>query len=132
MTSSGLATGVAILAFLVTAGGVIGVSLRIGRNTQTIANYREAATSWEAKAKAQEGQIEELQAADTAKATQITELTAKVQLLQDMVTGKTAIEQLAAQVADTFARIDEKLIGRDVFEKEFADLRAELRSGGGR
>lgn len=133
MSGSTVVTWLAVLGFLITAGGLIGVSMRVGRNSQTVANYREAAQSWEAKAKAQEGQLEELKEADAAKASQITELTAKVQLLQDMVTGKTAIEQLAAQVAETFQRIDERLIGRDVFDAKFEELRAEIaRTGAAR
>lgn len=126
MSSSAIVTWIAVLGFLITAAGLVGVSMRVGRNSQTVANYREAAASWEAKARAQEGQITQLQAADAAKKEQITELTAKVQLLQDMVTGKTAIEQLAAQVADTFDRIDAKIIGRDVFDAAFDELRGEI------
>lgn len=126
MTSANIVTGLAVLGFLITAGGLVGVSLRIGRNTQTVSNYREAAAAWEAKAKAQEGQIDELQAAHEHSAQEVTELRAKVQVLQDLVTGKTAIEQLATQVAETFALIDAKIIGREAFDAAFAGLRSEI------
>jgi len=132
LTSGSIGTIVAVLALLGTAGGMVGVSLRVGRQSQTVANYREAATSWEAKAKAQEGQIEELQAAAADAAQEVTELRAKVQILQDLVTGKTAIEQLTVQVTETSARIEAKIVGRDTFEAAFRDLRTELVAAIGR
>lgn len=124
--SANIGTIVGVLALLLAAGGVVGTSLRVGRNSQTVANYREAAHSWEAKASAQEGQIGELQAAHEQAAQEVTELRAKVQILQDLVTGKTAIEQLSVQVTEAFARIDAKIVGRDAFEASFRDLRTEI------
>jgi hypothetical protein len=126
MTSANIGTIVAIIALLITAGGVVGTSLRVGRNSQTVANYREAAASSEAKANAQKGQIEELQAAHELAVQEVTDLRAKVQVLQDMVTGKTAIEQLTVQVTEAFTRIDSKIVGRDAFEAAFRDLRTEV------
>lgn len=124
--SANIGTIVGVLALLLAAGGVVGTSLRVGRNSQTVANYREAASSWEAKATAQAGQLDELQAAHEQAAQEVTELRAKVQILQDLVTGKTAIEQLSVQVTEAFARIDAKIVGRDAFEASFRDLRTEI------
>jgi hypothetical protein len=87
---------IAIVAFLVTAAGVVGTAFRVGHNTQTVANYRETAQSWKEKADAQEAQLAELEHRSTEKDGQIAELQAKVGLLEKLVLGESTALGLRA------------------------------------
>jgi uncharacterized protein HemX len=89
---------VAVIAFLVTAAGVVGTAFRVGHNTQTVANYRETAQSWKEKSDAQEAQIVQLQEGAAAKNHQIAELTAKVDMLEKLVLGESTAKGLRADL----------------------------------
>lgn len=99
----GIETILAILGFAITAAGLIGVSFRVGKNGQTVSNYREAASAWETKARAQAEEITTLQEQLADAKHRLGELEARLQLLQDMVTGRAAVADLAAQVQKQFA-----------------------------
>jgi hypothetical protein len=87
---------IAIISFALTAAGIVGMSFRVGHNTQTVANYRETAQSWKEKADAQEAQITELQHGSMEKDGQIAELQAKVGLLEKLVLGESTAQGLRA------------------------------------
>jgi len=102
-------TVVAVVSLLLTAAGAIGGQYRINRTDRSVKITKEIAEAWEAKAQQQESQIadmkqlaaereQETTAALAAKDTEIAELRARVQVLQDLVTGKSAIEDLAIRL----------------------------------
>lgn len=112
----------AIFGTLITISTVY-ASFRVTRNTQATAVYRATAEGWEAQSKLQDQQIAtikadssrhlaDLSAAAAEKDQKIADLTARVEVLQDMVTGKSLLEEhhrafqaksseLLALVADT-------------------------------
>ncbi|HEV2172906.1 MAG TPA: hypothetical protein VGR71_05030 [Nitrospira sp.] len=91
---------VALISFIglaITVAAIFG-SFRVARNTQTTTLYREAAQAWEAKARSQEDEIHELQKRDSEKDRLIAELKARVEVLQDIVTGRSMLEKLSLSV----------------------------------
>lgn len=78
----------------VTVASVFG-TFRMSRNTSAITGYRDAASSWEAKAKAQEVEIADLQARLDAANASIEALNQRVTMLSDIVTSRTLVEALA-------------------------------------
>jgi hypothetical protein len=89
---------------VILAAATIFASFRVTRNAQSTALYRENAAGWEAKSKLQDVQAAELQAGynrqlhelrvqGAAKDEKIADLTARVEVLQDMVTGKSLLEE---------------------------------------
>jgi len=105
-----------VLGVIIAVGTLLGTAMRVGRQTTTVNNYREAAQSWEAKARAQESEIADLQAKvvvlEQARAGQDKE----IQVLRDMVTGRTAIAELTVALKEV------------VTKAEFAAWQAEVRS----
>lgn len=98
--NSGLVSAVvAIMGFLVTGAVVFG-SWRVSRNTTATQQYRDTALAWEGKARAQDAEISDLKQALAAKDSQIADLSARVAVLQDTVTGKSALEILEARSAE--------------------------------
>jgi predicted RNase H-like nuclease (RuvC/YqgF family) len=102
----------------------VGASARNSNNAQTLANYREAAASWKEKAEAQDVAIKELEARDAEKERQISELTGRLTMLQDMVTARPAFEQLASDFSRMVAQIDTRMA--EVLAQG-TELRRELR-----
>ena len=109
MNFEAILTVVAVVSLLLTAAGAIGGQYRINRTDRSVKITKEIAEAWEAKAQQQESQIadmkqlaaereQETTAALAAKDTEIAELRARVQVLQDLVTGKSAIEDLAIRL----------------------------------
>lgn len=107
---------IAVITLALAAAGVIGGQYRISKNKTAIDVTKEIAEAWENKARAQETQIADLETAAqahkerttlalAAKDAEIADLSARVGLLQDLVTGKTAIENLSAD----HQRFDTKL-----------------------
>jgi len=82
-----------VVGLLIVAAASIGANYRSSRAAAALANYRTLAESWEQRARL-------LEAQDTEKAQQIAVLTARVGVLQDMVTGKDQLEALAHQLGD--------------------------------
>lgn len=83
---------IAVFGALITISTVY-ASFKVTRNTQATAVYRTTAEGWEAQAKLQERQIAELTAQAARKDQKIADLTARVEVLQDMVTGKSLLEE---------------------------------------
>jgi hypothetical protein len=89
----------AVFSFAFGVAGVIG-SWRVARNSTIVTQYRETALAWEAKAKVQDVEIADLKTADTANVQRIAELTGKVAVLQDTLTGKMAWDVLDRKLAE--------------------------------
>jgi len=102
---------VGIISFLLTAAGIVGMGFRVGSNTQAMANYRETAQSWQAKADAQEEQITSLQTSLLEKDHQIAELQAKVALLEKLVLGESTAARLEKRLSDLYVQ-GEKILER--------------------
>jgi Tfp pilus assembly protein PilX len=114
---------VAVITLLIAAAGVVGGQYRISRNKVAIDITKEIAEAWEAKARQQETQIADLEreaqvtktettAALAAKDAEIAAVKARLEVLQDMVTGRSAIDELKAdhhllqvKVAETLAQV---------------------------
>lgn len=96
---------IALAAFLVVAAGVIGLNFRINRNTANVTNYRDAAQSWESKARAQETEIADLQTKVADLQNQLTAEREARHVLEGVVSGKSAVENLEMKVEAEFANI---------------------------
>lgn len=99
-----------VLATLLAVAGSVGTwaALRVGRNAQTLKNFRDSADSWKGKATAQESEISDLQKENTKLKSEIAELRGQVHALGDLV--RTAISELAspsnAQHQEVLERLD--------------------------
>jgi chromosome segregation ATPase len=131
---------VALVGLLITAATVIGGSFRVSRNTQTVSNYREAALSWESQSKALEAQVrlfeEQLAERDAhartvesqfeaqlaEKDARIHELEGRLTTLQDVVTGKAAVEALTTEMRSVRT-------GLDAVKGDVAAIRETLSGG---
>ena len=84
---------IALVALVITAAGTIGAwaALRVGKNTSTVSNYREAAQSWRLKSESQDAEIKELQSENADLRKQVADLSGQVGVLRDMITGASAI-----------------------------------------
>jgi vancomycin resistance protein YoaR len=122
-------TGLSLLTILISTVGVLlliagGVgtwaAMRVGKNTQVVANYKASAESWESRANALKEQVEglkgelgEVKANATREKQQsgevIAALQAKVATLQDLVTGQHAVEVLTNRVDDRFNDISDRI-----------------------
>jgi Tfp pilus assembly protein PilX len=120
VTIEGVLVVVAVVTLLIAAAGVVGGQFRISRNATAIKITTEIAQAWENKAKVQEQQIHDLElsaakqsqqttAALAAKDAEIAELRARVEVLQDLVTGKSAVENLAQDHKRLEGKISETL-----------------------
>jgi len=76
---------------------VVAGAFRTGRSAQTLVNYRDVASSWKDKAEAQDQTMARMQQQLDEKTSRIASLEAKVATLQDMVSGRVAVEQLTAE-----------------------------------
>jgi hypothetical protein len=112
-----------VLGLIIAAGTLLGTSLRVGRQTATVSNYREAAQSWESKARAQESEISDLQAKvlalEQAKGAQ----DAEIRVLRDMVTGRSALADLQQAIQQSVDGLRAELITKT----EFAGWQKEVR-----
>lgn len=100
MLNSGIVlTVLAVFSFLFGLAGILG-SWRVARNTAALTQYRETALAWEAKAKVQDVEITDLKEADHLKEQRLAELTGKVAVLQDALTGRMAWEVLERRLAE--------------------------------
>lgn len=117
-----------ILGFVIALGTLLGVSLRSGRQTSTINNYREAATAWEMKANAQETQIADLQQTVGQLQHDLTTVQAENSVLRDLVTGKEALATIGTQLSEWQDEIRARLAGID---KTLASLPGKIGNGNG-
>lgn len=107
-------SGVGVLGFLVVVAGILGAAFRTSRNVQSIANYRDAAQSWEARANAQEQelaqqatqidncnhQLELLRQELSAKDKQVESLQEQITSLRELLTGRAAFESLTGKISE--------------------------------
>lgn len=100
LTGEEILTAVAVITLAITVAAVLGGSFRSGKNTAALTAYRETAIAYQTKAEAQEGKIHDLETQNASQAMTIAELQAKMALLQDLVTGKTAIDMLVARAGE--------------------------------
>ena len=125
---------VALLTFLAAGAAVVAAYWRSGRNSATLTNLKDAVDAYEAKVKAQDLTIADLQHSRTAeveelngrlasKDREVTELQARVAVLQDMVTGKSAIDRLTQAVDQFTTRTDER---GALILSEVQSMRAEV------
>ena len=89
----------AAVGLLITVAALFG-SWKVSRNTAATKIYRDLAEAWEKKAGEQESEIRDLKARDAEKGQEIAALRTQLAVLQDTVTGKTALEALGAQTAE--------------------------------
>lgn len=110
-------SAVGVLGFLVVVAGILGAAFRTSRNVQSIANYRDAAQSWEARANAQEQELEQqahqiqncnhrielLQTELESKDHQLQAMETQIANLRDLLTGRAAFESLSEKIAESLA-----------------------------
>ena len=89
----------AALGVLITIAAVYG-SFRASRSTQSAMVMRDTAQAWEGKSKVQDVEIADLRASVQEKDQKIASLEARNSVLQDVVTGKSLLEQLEARTAE--------------------------------
>lgn len=96
-----------IVSLLIVAAGIVGASFRVGRNTSTVANYREAAQSFELKASAledtvgdQKKQIKVLQDSNADKDIKIASLQEQITSLRELLLQRAAFETLQEKIAE--------------------------------
>lgn len=110
MTTDIILAAVAVIGLFVGTANVLG-TFRFSRNTNLITLYRETAEAWEARSKAQDAEISELQTRETTKDAQIAGLNGRVTVLQDMVTGKTMLEEQGRKIDENTAKVLDLLRG---------------------
>lgn len=105
-------TLLSVIGFLVTASGLVGVSFKVGRNAQTVSNYRDSADAWEKKSHSQADEMAELNARlaandikFAANEATIKKLQDRVQVLEELVTGVAAITGLATKMDQSFVSL---------------------------
>jgi uncharacterized coiled-coil DUF342 family protein len=127
MASTLIIVLIAVLGFLLTLGGIIGVwlAVRTAQNTQTVKNFREAASSWREKAEALASDLLTVQGEMAELQKQHKNLQAEHDVLKNVVTGKSAIESLGVQMTD--AR--EAIILEVRLSKEALEQLIDARSG---
>jgi predicted RNase H-like nuclease (RuvC/YqgF family) len=118
----GSATNVFVIASVIVAILALGWAFRTRRNVVEIQNYKDLAESYEKVHNAQKAenetlqtQIAELQRARAEDEQKIRQLQAKLDALTDIVTGKTAIDDLARKTDDGFRALrngQDQIIGR--------------------
>lgn len=120
MGSTLIITVAAALGILLTVAGVIGVwlAMRTAQHTQTVKNFRDASSSWREKAEALDSDLTSLRAELKALRELYRVLQQKHEALQDVVTGRTAIEHLALQVGDAKSEIILEIrLNRDIISQ---------------
>jgi hypothetical protein len=88
-----IGAAIAFAAVAITAAAAVGSSFRSSRTATAINNYRQLAESWEARAN-------DFEMKNTILAEQLAALTARVEVLQELVTSKARVDTLAEVVGD--------------------------------
>ena len=103
-----------LIAVLIVIAGGIGTwaALRVGKNTQVLSNYKTAADSWEARARALEAEKNTKEDQIQVMTATITELHAKNAALMDMASGHPSVERLATEMRDSFKKLSERIEDR--------------------
>ena len=100
-----------LVALIITIAGGVGTwaALRVGRNSQVIANYKATAESWENRASGLKAENEGLQDELTDARREISELTSKNDTLRELATGQPAVQQISAEMKAGFESITQKM-----------------------
>lgn len=95
-------TVTAVLAVLLTVAGAAGVwlAMRTAQNSQTLKNFRDASASWREKADALTSELVSVRADLLELTGKYATLLAAHEVLKGVVTGQSAIEELAATMGD--------------------------------
>lgn len=115
---------VGLMSFLVSGVVAVAAVWRSGRNNATLQNLKDATESYKLKAEAQDVTIADMRASHDAevaelnrrladKDTEVTDLRGRLGVLQEMVTGRTALEQLAGafgEFSKTYRASEEKIL----------------------
>lgn len=95
-----------IVALIAVAGGVgTWAALRVGKNAQTLANFRTSAESWENLANSRKAEIDGLQEQLTQAMGTINSLQAKNVTLKELATGHPAVEKLTNDIGNSFRQL---------------------------
>jgi cell division protein FtsB len=116
---AGLLTALgALLVALLTVAGIVGTwaALRVGRNAQTISNYRDAISSWKERSEAQDQELTEVRTQLDKLKSENAELRGQINTLRDAISGRSVFdglsEALAKQHRELLDRIDKLAEGR--------------------
>lgn len=132
---STILTVLALITLLITAAAGVGGSWRLSRNTQSVNIYRENARAWQQKAQLQDTEIRDLQADGQVKDAKIAELLARVATLENVVTGRSLIEDLTSQMnargGEVLAQLGAIRGAQRAMAEELAEVRASVNLPGG-
>jgi predicted RNase H-like nuclease (RuvC/YqgF family) len=112
----GAASIATVVVALLALTGVLGISFRSARGTQILRNAEAVADSWreradamEVRAKARDEAIKDLQDKLAERDREISLLQGKILTLEEMVTGRSAIEELARQFQQRNVHMSERV-----------------------
>jgi predicted RNase H-like nuclease (RuvC/YqgF family) len=112
----GAASIATVVVALLALTGVLGISFRSARGTQILRNAEAVADSWreradamEVRANARDEAIKELQDKLAERDREISLLQGKILTLEEMVTGRSAIEELARQFQQRNVHMSERV-----------------------
>lgn len=124
-----------VLAALLTAAGAIGIwaAFRVGRNAQTIANYRDALQSWKERSETQdvkiaeqEQEISELKDSQHRLEAENADLRGQMSVLRDAISGRQGFDQMIGKIAQQ----NELLVNRlDLQHKELLERLDKIAGG---
>lgn len=135
---------IGLMAFLLSGVVAVAAVWRSSRNNTTLQNLKDAAESYKLKTEAQDVTIADMRRDHDAEATELNarlaakdhelnELRGRVLVLQDLVTGKSALEQLAGTVADlvtNYTASETRILAAIAAAKQSVDaLRSDLSTG---
>lgn len=116
---TGLLTALgALLAALIAVAGIVGTwaALRVGRNAQTLSNYRDALQSWKERSEAQDTKISEqddeigeLRTQVDKLRTENAELRGQIGTLRDAISGRQVFDGLTATFNQQHKELMERL-----------------------
>lgn len=95
-------TVTAVLAIVLTVAGAAGVwlAMRTAQNSQTLKNFRDASASWREKADALTDELVAVRADLVALTSKYATLLAAHEVLKDVVTGQSALEELTERMGE--------------------------------
>lgn len=114
-----------LIVALVGAAAVIGQTFRVSHNTSAFNNLKDIASGWQEKATLQAQQIEDLTTQNQSQARQIADLQGRELVLRDMVTGRSAVDKIAADLAMLTSSVNTG--GREVLA-QIANVRGEVKT----
>lgn len=125
ISAQAIITAVTVIGLLGTAATVVAGSFRTTNNKTTLANLQASAAAWKSKSETQDGEIAELQRHANEKDQKISELQGQVGVLQDLATGRSAIEALVGVVHDSVEKTELRV---SEILSQTGETRAEVRA----